>query len=130
MTAIAKVKIALNIVLEITVIIYTFFLKHYNEALNKIREQYENVFLQAWNVVAEERFWGYCIVGAILAIVLFVVSRKNYRSRNELEKVWIILIVLNMLLLIELMIVYSNPVFTSLVICVIGIIILGEGMGN
>ena len=73
---------------------------------------------------------GYFIVGAILAIALVVVSGKNYRSRNELEKVWIILIVLNMLLLIELMIVYSNPVFTSLVICVIGIIILGEGMGN
>ena len=80
--------------------------------------------------MAEERFWGYFIVGAILAIALVVVSGKNYRSRNELEKVWIILIVLNMLLLIELMIVYSNPVFTSLVICVIGIIILGEGMGN
>lgn len=46
MTAIAKVKIALNIVLEITVIIYTFFLKHYSEALHKIRNSMKMFFFK------------------------------------------------------------------------------------
>ncbi len=109
-----KIKIGLDVGIDIGTVIYIFLLSRYNKILYEIQEKYTNVFIQAVHIVEEPNYYGYLIAGAVFVILLIFVSVKSYRAREEIGILGVmIMIVINIILLISLLIVYSNPVFTA-----------------
>lgn len=131
MTNGAKEKIVANILIDAATIIYIIFLCKYNKVLYGIQAQYASKIVAAWHIVCEPDFFWYFILGAVFALVLILVSLWDFRTWREagiLET--IVSIILNLIVLVVLLKVYSNPVFTAFVI-VLGCIGFGiEAMTN
>lgn len=116
MTGKIKLKIALNAAADIMVGIYILRLLNYNKILEEIQSVYDNKILQAWKVVGEPDFLYYLVGGAVSALALIAISLFDYRIRDEMGvKIVVVHIVIHVIVLIWLLVVYSNPIFTTFV---------------
>lgn len=110
-----KFSIAIHIIVWISSIVYTVLLNGYNKILHEIEEKYENAIQRAWEISKEQYFWTYFCVGLVLAIILIACMGFCIRNREELGILMIFLVLLNIAVLIGMLIIYSNPVFTTAV---------------
>ena len=114
---IRKIKIGISLGIDIATIIFIFLLRRYNQVLYEIQSKYTNKLMQSFYIVGEHDFLKYFIGGLIFAALLIFISVKDYKSRDEIGSgIALILIFINAFLLVTLIIVYANPVFTSMVV--------------
>lgn len=109
-----KLRIVFHIVIIVSVIIFICFLMQYNVLLHEIEIQYTGKFIQAFYMIQEPDFFRYFVGGICAGAVLISVSISDFLHRDEYGiHLTIISILVNVIVLIILIIVYSNPVFTS-----------------
>lgn len=125
-----KYKIFVNIGIDIAAIVFTIFLSRYNKVLYEIQSNYSSKIEQSWHIVGEPRFFRYLIGGALFALVLVLISLWDYRSRYELGVATLFVIVVNIAVLIALIVVYSNPVFTAFVVVLSCVGVAIGALGN
>jgi len=114
---IRKIIIGINLGIDIAAIIFIFLLRRYNQVLCAIQSKYTNKLMQSFYIVGEHDFFKYFVGGLIFAALLIILSVKDYKSRDEIGSgLALILIFINAFLLITLIIVYANPIFTSMVV--------------
>lgn len=121
-----KVKIGLNIGVDVITIIFILLLCRYNKILYKIQVAHPNKIEQALYIMGEPNYVIYLIFGAVFVLLLVCISIWDIKCWQELEWKMFVLILANVILLLLLIHIYSNPIFTSFVI---GITVVGLGIG-
>jgi len=111
-----KKEIAANIVVDIIALIYIFRLWQYNKLLYEVQAQYSSKIEQAFNVIKVSGFFSYLLCGIICASLLIAISVFIFKRRSDIGLTPVCVTILgNLLVLIVLIIVFSNPIFTTIV---------------
>lgn len=124
-----KIKICLNVGLSVITGIFCFFLYRYSMILREIRSHYENVLFQAICCVRNPKYFDYFAGGLILGIVLFHSIRHNWEKRYIDGLLSFVFMGVEVVLFLTLIFIFWDPVFTSILICMIaGYIVLKAGL--
>ncbi len=106
-----------NIAVYITTIIYILLLHFYNHRLYQIQSRYSEKLYAAIKVMEDPDFIIYFGLGLFFIMLLIYSSIKRVREIEIIGiKNVVILVILNIIVLIILLIVYSNPILTSIAI--------------
>lgn len=114
-----------EIVISVIVVIFIYFLSRYKLVVTEIQKSCAGTLEQAYAVVSEPNYFKYLFVGTTLTVILvgFSLTYIKY-GNNSLNK--IIISSINILLLILLVIVFKDSIFTIMVVflCFAGLLFL------
>ncbi len=117
----AKIKLSLNILIDVAAIVYCILLWKYNHILHGIQDKYTTVIERVWHIVEEPHYYYYLFSGLVFVVLLLCISVYDFTWRNELGAlIDISVILINVFLLIVLIHLYSDPVFTTFVVFATG----------
>ena len=107
-----------NIIIYIITTIYVIALHFYNIKIYRIQNRYSNKIYAALETVKDQDFLIYFALGLFFIILLIYSAISSFRDIDIIGVGQVIIsVVIYMILLIVLLIIYSNPVLTSRSTC-------------
>lgn len=109
-------------IITVSTIIFIIRLHFYNQQLFRIQATYDNSIEAAFATLQEPNIPIYLFIGFAITAILVYFSYKSFILADELGYIILINILVNVILLIFLILAFSNPIFTSIatVVVVIG----------
>ncbi|WP_368901066.1 hypothetical protein [Oceanobacillus oncorhynchi] len=100
-------------IIVIATVIFMFMLRNFNQELAFIQGMYNNKIESAFAIASTPGYFGYLAMGFFFVFVLVAYSIKCFKLVITLDFRIIINCIINVILLIRLLVIFSNPVLTT-----------------
>lgn len=101
----------ISLVICVTILSWRVFL--FNQELEAVRIQHEGFIAQSLHIALFPGFWTFFFLGIAALAALAAVSYWMIRDEDEAILAKVVFGVINLSLLILLIVLYSNPIFTT-----------------
>jgi len=100
--------------------IFIVFLRRYNRSLAEIQEMYDSPLLRAWRIMEDPYYLRYLIAGLFFIVLLISFAIKSFKVAIEDTPILLINVLVSLILLIILLVVFWNPILTTLAVIALG----------